>query len=308
MACEADASGQGLDRAVDQLIAQIRVGAVLDVLDRAPAGSAAAASIAQKVLTPESVRALLVIQPIDFPLLDRLLARLGPEGADPLLDLLADSESRQVRRAILDRLVRVGVALGPRLLPRLADERWFVVRNVLFLAAEMPRPPAGLNAAAFRQHPDARVRREAYRLLFRDPADRTRSLCTALSDVEPGLQRLALATAAESGCPDPAVPLVVNIASNTDLDSDVRVGAIRVLASHGGPMALDVLLRLTEIRRRSFFNAMKGASASAEFLAALTGLGSFPADRRARERLEAAHRVRDAAVQKVTSDALRGMR
>jgi hypothetical protein len=308
MACEADASGQGLDRAVDQLVAQVRVGSVLDVLDRAPAGSAAAASIAHKVLTPESVRALLVIQPIDFPLLDRLLARLGPDGADPLLDLLADSESRQVRRAILDRLERLGSDLGPRLLPRLADERWFVVRNVLFLAAEMPNPPVGLNAGAFRQHPDARVRREAYRLLFREPAERTRSLCTALSDAEPGLQRLALATAAESGCPDPAVPLVVNIASNTDLDSDVRVGAIRVLAAHGGPMALDALLRLTEIRRRSLIDAMRGTSASAEFLAALAGLGSFRTDRRARERLEAASRLREAAVQKVTSDALKGMR
>jgi hypothetical protein len=308
MACEADAPGQGLDRAVDQLVAQVRVGSVLDVLERAPAGSAAAASVARKVLTPESVRALLVIQPIDFPLLDRLLARLGPEGADPLLDLLADSESRQVRRAILDRLVRLGSDLGPRLLPRLADERWFVVRNVLFLAAEMPDPPAGLNAGAFRQHPDARVRREAYRLLFRDPAERTRSLCTALSDVEPGLQRLALATAAESGCPDPAVPLVVNIASHTELDSDVRVGAIRVLAAHGGAMALDALLRLTEIRRRSLLDAMRGTSVSAEFLAALAGLGSFRTDRRARERLEAAGRLRDAAVQKVSADALKGMR
>ena len=308
MACEADAPGQGLDRAVDQLVAQVRLGSVLDVLDHAPSGSAAAASIAQKVLTPESVRALLLIQPIDFPLLDRLLARLGPDGAAPLLDLLADSESRQVRRAILDRLVRLGSELGPSLLPRLADERWFVVRNVLFLAAEMPNPPAGLNALAFRQHPDPRVRREAYRLLFRDPADRTRSLCTALSDAEPGLQRLALATAAETGCPDPAVPLVVNIASNRDLDSDVRVGAIRVLAAHGGPMALDALLRLTEIRRRSLFMAMRGTGASAEFLAALAGLGSYRTDRRARERLEAASRLREAAVQKVTSEALRGMR
>jgi hypothetical protein len=307
MACEADASGQGLDRAVAQLVAEVRVGSVLDVLDRAPAGSAAGASIARKVLTPESVRALLGIRPIDFPLLDRLLARLGPDGADPLLDLLADSESRQVRRAILDRLVRLGSELGPRLLPRLADERWFVVRNVLFLAAEMPDPPAGLNAGVFRQHPDARVRREAYRLLFRDPAERTRSLCTALSDAEPGLQRLALATVAEGGCPDPAVPLVVNIASDTNLDSDVRVGAIRALAAHGGPMALDALLRVTEIRRRSLLDAVRGTSASAEFLAALAGLGSFRTDRRARERLEAASRLREAAVQKVTSDALKGM-
>jgi hypothetical protein len=122
------------------------------------------------------------------------------------------------------------------------------------------------------------------------------------------MQRLALAAAAEGGCPEPAVPLVVNIASDADRESDVRVGAIRVLAAQGGRMALDVMLRLTEIRRRSIFDAMRSSAMPAEFLAALGALGSFPAERRARERLEAASRLRDPVVQKVVQEALRGMR
>jgi len=113
---------------------------------------------------------VLSLSPVDLTLLDRLIARLGDAAADPLLDVLAEAESRQARRAILDRLQRLGEALVPKLIPRLADERWYVLRNVLFLAAEMPYPPAGLNAVAFRQHPDQRVRREAYRILFKDPA------------------------------------------------------------------------------------------------------------------------------------------
>jgi HEAT repeat protein len=151
------------------------------------------------------------------------------------------------------------------------------------------------------------VRREAFRLLFRDPAERTRALCTALSDAEPGIQRLALASAAEGGCPDPAVPLVVTIASDSDQDSDVRVGAIRVLAARGGGLALDALLRLTEIRRRSIFDAMRSTAMPAEFLAALAALGAFHGDRRARERLEAALRLRDPVVHKVAAEAMKGM-
>ncbi|MGD0484402.1 MAG: hypothetical protein ABSB58_07085 [Gemmatimonadales bacterium] len=308
MACEVNAVGEALDRAVDELVGNHRYGAVLDVLERAPAPGAAATRIGARAITPDAVRAVLAASPVDLALLDRLISRLGIAAADPLLDVLAEAESRQARRAILDRLQRFGDELAPKLIVRLADERWYVLRNALFLAAEMPEPPEGLNAAAFRQHPDQRVRREAYRLLFRDPVERTRSLCMALSDPEPGLQRLALAATGEGGCPDPALPLVVTIASDPDQESDVRVGAIRVLAAHGSRMALDALLRLTEIRRRSIFDAMRSTAMPAEFLAALGALAAFPAERRARERLEAASRIRDPVVHKVVAEALKGMR
>ena len=308
MACEVNAVGDALDRAVDALVANKRYAEILDVLERAPATGAATAWIGVRAITPDAIRAVLALSPVDLALLDRLIGRLGDAAADPLLDVLGEAESRQARRAILDRLQRMGEALGPMLIPRLADERWFVLRNVLFLAAEMRYPPAGLNAGAFRTHPDQRVRREAYRVLFKDPAERTRAVCTALSDAEPGLKRLALAEVAERGCPEPAVPLVITIATDPDQESDVRVGAIRVLATHGGALALDALLRLTEIRRRSIFNAMRSSVMSAEFLAALGALAAFPAERRARERLEAALRLRDPEVQKVLAEARKGLR
>jgi len=308
MACEVNAVGDALDRAVDPLVRGQRVGTVLEVLDRAPAPGAATAWIAARAVTPGAVRAALAAVPPDLVLLDRLVARLGIAAADPLLDALAEAESPQVRRAILDRLLRFGVDLAPKLVPRLADERWFVVRNVLYLAAEMPAPPPGLDATPSRQHPDARVRREAYRLLLREPAERTRTLCTALSDAEPSLQRLALVAAAEGGCPGPAVALVVAIATDADQESDVRLGAIRVLGAARGAMALDALLRLTEIRRRSLLDAMRATAPAPEFLAALAALGAFRGERRARERLEAAARLRDPAVQKVAAEALKETR
>ena len=308
MACEADATGTGLDRALDRMREELRFGEILDVLDRVPAAGRAGATIRDRILTAESVKAVLGLRPADFVLLDRFISRMGVAAADPLLDELAVSESRQVRRAILDRLAKLGDGVGPLLIPRLGDERWYVVRNLLCIAAELEHPPDGLDATQFRQHQDSRVRREAMRLLFKDPDERSRALCTALTDPEPGLRRLALASAADRGCPEPAVPLVVTLASDIDQESDVRVGAIRVLAAHGGRMALEALLRLTEIRRRSLMDVMKFASASPEYLAALGALASFPTDRRVRQRLEAAARLRDPSVQKVAAEALRGMR
>jgi len=304
MACEANAVGDAVDRAVDALVQSGRHAVVLDVLERAPAPGAATAWIGARAVTPDAVRAVLAAVPVDLPLLDRLVARLGVAAADPLLDVLAESESRQVRRAILDRLVRFGEGLGSRLASRLGDERWYVVRNLLYLAAEMPLPPPELEAGAFRSHADARVRREAYRVLLRVPAERTRALCTALADDEPALQRLALAAAAEGGCPDPAVALVVAIATDGAQESNVRLGAIRVLGASGGPLALEALLGLTVIRRRSLLDAMRTAAPSPAFLAALSALGAFRGERRARERLEAASRLRDPAVRQVVAEAL----
>jgi hypothetical protein len=273
-------------------------------VDHAPRPSPASEAIAARAATPESVRVLLAQRPVDLALLDRVLAHTGDAAAEPMLDSLATSESRQLRRALLDRLIRIGPPLGPHLVPRLADERWFVVRNLLHLAAELPAAPAGLNAAQCAQHGDLRVRREALRVLFKDPAERTRAICTALADEEPRVKRLALAAAADGGCPEPAVPLVVALATG-DEESELRVAAIRTLAAAGG-LALDALLRLTRMRR-SVLGKVKRVESEPEFLAALAALGRFAADPRARERLEQAARSKDAVTAKAAGDALKGV-
>ncbi len=306
MACEAGATGDALTRAVDQLLLDNKVAEVLDVLEKAPRQSAATEAIAARVGAPAAVRVLLAAQPVDFPLLDRVLERIGVAAADPMLDALAESESRQVRRALIDRLIRIGPPLGPRLVPRLGDERWYVVRNLLYLAAELPAVPAGLNAAGFAQHEDFRVRREALRVLFKDAAVRIRAICTALSDADPRVQRLALAAAADGGCPEAAVPLVVTIATG-DGESELRVAAVRVLGAAGGRLALDALLRLTRMRR-SLLGNVKRESDEPEFLAAISALGGHLGDRRAREQLEQAAESRDPAIAQAAADALKGER
>jgi len=305
MACEAGAAGHGVTRAMDQLIAAGQLSVALDVIARAPKDRDATDAIAARAVTPDTLRLTLTTQPVDFALVDRMVPLLGDVAAEPMLDTLAESESRQVRRALIDRLVKLGPALGPHLLPRLGDERWYVVRNLLYLAAELPRAPEGLNATQFTQHPDIRVRREALRVLFKDPAVRARAICTALSDADPRVKRLALSAAAEGKCPEAAVPLVVALATG-DEDSELRVAAIRTLAAEGGRLSLEALLGLTHMRR-SLLGAIKRLSDEPEFMAALGALGRFASDRRARERLEQAVASRDAAVVKVATEALKGV-
>jgi hypothetical protein len=304
MACETGATGKALGRAADQLVQKNRLADALEVLEHAPQASPATVAIAARIATPEAVRVMLAAQPVDFALLDRVVARMDDAAAEPMLDLLAESESRQVRRALLDRLTKLGPALGPHLVPRLGDQRWYVVRNLLHLAAELPEAPAGLNATQFAQHADLRVRREALRVLFKDPAVRTRAICTALSDEDPRVKRLALAAVSDGGCPEAAVPLVVALATG-DEETELRVLAIRTLAAEGGRLSLDALLRITQLRR-SLLGGMRRGFDEPEFLAALGALGQFQSDRRARERLEQALALKDPAITRVATDAMKG--
>jgi HEAT repeat protein len=306
MAVETGAVGVPVEHAVDAMLEAGRFGEVLLVLERASQQNPGTEFLASRVRSPESLARLLTAQPVDFALVDRIVAGLGEASVDPMLEVLGQSESRQVRRGIIDRLLTMGQVVAPHLAPRLGDDRWYVVRNILYLAAELPEVPSGLDATRFRHHEDPRVRREAIRVLFKHPAERTRAICTALSDQDERTQRLALAAAAEGGCPEPAVPLVIAIASDSDNDTELRVAAIRTLSGHGGRLALEALLKLTEPRRRSILDAMKASGATPEYLAALAGLGAFRSDQRARDRLESAMRGRDPAAQKVAAAALGG--
>jgi len=305
MALETGSVGVPLDRAVSDFIARGRIPELIALLDRAPKANAATDHVRSRVQDPEMLKLALDAQPVDFALVDQLVGALGPRAAAPMLDVLAESDSRTLRRALIDRLLKMPAHVGPLLASRLADERWYVKRNVLYLAAELPGEAPALEAAALRQHEDPRVRREALRVLFRLPAERDRAICTALVDDDPRVKRLALNAVVDGGAPDPAVPLLVTMASEDDNDSELRVGAIRALATKGGRMALGALLKLTEIRRRSLIDLVAGSGASPELLAAVTALGAFRGESRARERLELLAEGRDPVLAAAAVDALK---
>jgi HEAT repeat protein len=176
---------------------------------------------------------------------------------------------------------------------------------MLYVAAELPGLPLAVDAAPYRQHTDARVRREALRVLFRHAEERTRAICTALADEDPRMKRLALNAVVEGGTPEAAVPQLVSLASDDEQESELRVAAVRALGSKGGRLALDALLKLTEVRRRSIIEFVAQSTASPEVLAAVTALGAFRAEARARERLTMLAEGRDPTVAKAAADALR---
>lgn len=288
MALEVNAMGEPVARAADELVLKGDLKWLLETL-RAASAPTAVAALQARYVTPTQVEQILAQEPVPAALLDELLPHLGVMAAEPMLDALIRAESTQTRRLLIDRLIKLGSAIGPAVVRRLDDERWYVTRNMLALLGELPSLPEGLDAGPYTAHADSRVRREALRILLREPDTRDRAICIGLADPDDHAVRLAL-TAAARGCPDAAIPLLVTRAASGS-NPDQRITAIRVLAATAHPGALETLLRLTAPRRGLL--GLRLPPKTREYLAALSALTRFAHDPRAREALALAARARD---------------
>ena len=62
-----------------------------------------------------------------------LIRVIGRPFIDPLLDRLAVEENMSLRRFLMDRVLAFGDAARPALVARLADPRWYVLRNIIVM-------------------------------------------------------------------------------------------------------------------------------------------------------------------------------
>jgi hypothetical protein len=272
MSLEVDAVGPNVYRACAALVELGRLAELLGLLEEAPPETAAVQELWARAVSEDTLRWLLAHEPVDFATLDRLLPRLGERAAEPLLDALAEAEVRATRRALLDRLTELGPVLGPSITARLADDRWYVKRNLLSLLDELPELPDGFSALQWLAHPDHRVRIEAFKIGLKSRLERDRVVLHGLGDSDGRMMRLGLMTALR-GVPVGAIPRVIALVNNREVPEDVRIQAIRVLGVARSPQALEVLLSLTD-GGRSLFGRSKLPPKSAELLAALTALAT----------------------------------
>ena len=287
MSLELDAWGPTVAEAFETLLAGGEIGFLLAMADAAPRGNQAAAAIRERLTRPDQLRSLLQGEDIDEGPLGDLVARMGDTALPVLLDVLADSESRSIRRKVFDVLAQHGEVLAPLLVERLPDARWFVVRNLLALLQKVPELPAGFAPEPFLDHEDVRVRREAYPLALRDPQHRTTALAKGLADADDRVLHICLQALQPGGCAhpdlDPGSPDSVWGRVKTVLraskDPGARLLAVKALATSTSPEALQVLIDLVA-PGKTLFGRPKLASPGPEVLAALRALsrtwGSHP--------------------------------
>lgn len=227
IALETDAVGPSVWRAVNDLIRMSRLDDLLETLEQTRR-SAAADQIRSHLGKPEQIGALLRSRQSRHAV-EQLLRWTDIDAVDALLDGLEATDSRTIRRKIIERLVRMGSAISGNVIERLDRGPWYVQRNMLYLLSEIDHLPEGFNPAIWLEHEDARVRREAVRVALRVPETRAAAIVAGVEETDTRILNLALSAALEE-CPEGIAPSLIARLDDPATDPAVRVPAIRVLA------------------------------------------------------------------------------
>lgn len=218
-------------RAVGVLVSRGAVRPLVDLLGQLPAADPLGGSYRSLVVTTGTLAALLSNPTVDVEAVELLAPEVGAASIPLLLDALAGSEERSVRRRLLQLLAHFGNEVVPEVTRRLPEGPWYFQRNLLRLLQMLPDPPEESLAVEYSRHSDARVRVEGFRLLMRHPQARARGIVEGLSDPDISGVRVAVMAAGED-CPAAAAPLLLRGLQERRIEPGLVPSAIRAL----GPM------------------------------------------------------------------------
>ena len=300
MALEVDAFGPTVERAVIELLEEGRARFLIDVA-REASGSQTAKRIMDQLANPDQLRRLLATDEVDVPSMHTIVAGMGSVAIDPLLDALADSESKELRQVLLETLSQFGSEIWDGARVRLEDPQWRVTRNMLLLIQTLDELPEDFNVTEWLGHADRRVRREAFPLAIRG-GHREKTLANAMADEDERMVRMGLLELGDS-VPETLVPIVVNRVVLGDRSAEIRAFGIRAAGQTRSPLVLETLLTMTSTGKTIFRRPIL-APKSMEVLAALGTLAQFwPDEARVSKILKVAKRSKDPEI-RAAGDAL----
>jgi hypothetical protein len=255
MALELDVAGEDAAAAADTLVSS---GAGASLMEwAAVVGATRTAHWLYGLATSEkAVRQLLLTEPVDRLQARAMLQVLDASSTDVLLDVLEHAETRGTRMIVRQRLAEFGRDITPRLLARVENAPWFLVRNILTLLQEFDGDATtGTDEHLFKllEHPQVQVRTEALRVLVMHDRSRDAALRLALRDANERIVVLAIqliAELAESGT-RPSREITAQLMALVDAgdQSDpVRARAVRAVGSVTNDEIRDWLIHLVTKR------------------------------------------------------------
>jgi len=307
MALEVDAFGPMIESALDELLVEGGLPIVAPMIEGAQM-TKAGRLMRERVGSPAQIEALVDFEDVSEDSLGLLVEMVGEDASiEPLLRVLAEAESRALRRTVFDRLVSLGARVGRPALPFLEDPRWYVVRNMLSLLAALPALPTDFTALPFLTHVDLRVRRVALPLALTEAKTRVKAIVSGLREGDERMVRTALLDVRES-IPPTVVPIVVDRVLRSDTHPEgLRVLGVRVLESVHRPSVREVLIDLA-CSGKSWFGRPRLRQVDGEggdlVLAALSALArEWSEDPEIRPILKVARKSRDVGIRRVLGEA-----
>lgn len=267
MSLEVGVAGPLILGAVDSMIETGQLQRLLDLIDL-PDTNAAAREIWAHLITPASLRSVLLEEPVDQNACVRLLARVPLESAEGLLDSLTISESQNTRWLILRRLAEMGPAVGQLLVARLDQAPWYLRRNLLGLLADLPDLPAGFSARRYADEEEPMLRLEALRLMLRSEADREDALHRTLADSDDRVVRLGLEAGAGRGLSRASLPRLMKLLNDGSRPAELRARGVALLAQFESPAVRQWVIGRVLVRR-GFFRRTRLAPKSPDLVAGI---------------------------------------
>ena len=237
---EVGAFGPQVRAAMNTLRNERRYDTLLNLVEQAPsaeAGAPIAAFLKEQKIFDE----LLASERVDFALAGRFARRIGSAAAPAILDAAMRIDDPKMRAHYYELLESLGEDIGLDVVARLATASPQMQRELLAILGRMPTLPEGFSARPYLRHAEALVRREAVRLLLRDPAARETTILSALADPDNRVAFAGLA-AAQENCPVACRDLIKKRVDRGDLDAQLRTMGIRIVARQRTPATLHWLL------------------------------------------------------------------
>ena len=312
MALEIGVAGEETIAAMSQLTINGRTADALAWIAHAEP-SHASDMLKAAAASPTALRIVLLSDAPDVNAARLLMPAVAEEGIPALLDVLASSSVRIIRRVVLDRIREFGPAAWTQLLQRLDDTTWFFARNILVLMREIRvnEREAGrdiatlpiVGVARYLSHEREQLRLEAVRLLLDDPTMRDSVLRRALDDAHPrvlreGLEWLIAVGNSTGNAPSHAVPAdfiprLIALIDSQALPDEIRARAVWALDVHPNSQVLEWLIAHAS-RRRWLSRKRTVAPASPTVLAAIGLLAKrYATEPRAAALLSKARAIRD---------------
>lgn len=185
------------------------------------------------------------------------------------MDILATEDSAQNRKLLNEVLARSGTVALPIVNEYLSDERWFVVRNAVYILGEIRSQESLAELALLLQHDEIRVRRETIRALTKIGGKRAIKILlqTALAN-DQELRRQAILSLGAMRATT-AAPTLLTLLRQKDWSQrgiDLKKDTIRALGEIHAPEAVPELLKIVKKRRwlhRQLNDELRVAAAAA---------------------------------------------
>ncbi|MBI1920510.1 MAG: HEAT repeat domain-containing protein [Geobacter sp.] len=225
---------------------------------------------ATEEFTREILQAAAFFEKEQYPLLSSILAALGESAIPPLLERLADADSRLLRGLILKSLQNIGPAVCTAAIARLDDKRPSFVRDLLMLLRSFPDEEVLREFRRLVSHPDPNVRREALRsaLFCRDPGAE-RLLFQELASGNAERMRAAVQSAEAARSPAVVRELLNMVTKRTAMgyNLELRRTAVQTLSAIGDPQVIPELE--TFIAERDILHPVKSMQLKLEVIRSL---------------------------------------